>query len=98
MTTGARLFGVLYPLLDAFPTVDAVAAIVPSWHRWHRRPDLILADLALLGEDAVSVCIRRVDLGRGFEADNVAVVTVPDELRPYHRIEHAAWRRTGASR
>lgn len=98
MKAGPRLFGVLYPLLDAFPTVDAVAAIVPSWHRWHRRPDLVLADLGLAGESADSICIRRVDLGRGFEADNVVVVTVPDELRPYHRVEHAAWRREGTSR
>lgn len=94
MTAALRLFGDLFPLLDAYPTVDALASVLPAWHRWHRRPDRVLADLGLDADDGGGlVCIRRLDVSLGFEPDNVVLVEVPDELRPYHRIEHEAWSR-----
>lgn len=98
MTDSPRMFGLLYPLLDAYPTVDAIAVVLPAWHRWHRRPDLVLDDLGAFTSADEPVSIQRIDASRAWGPENVVVVDVPEELRAYHRVEHETWLAACASR
>lgn len=86
-----RMFGLHYPLLAAYPEVVPVCMLLPAGHRWHRRRDRLLVDLGVDVIDDDLVCIRRIDPAVPWEATNVAVVEVPEELRWYHLVEREAW-------
>lgn len=85
------MFGPLYPLLSAYPTIEAVAVFLPHWHRWHRNPDRALEDLDLQELRGEVLCFHRIVDTEGWQADNVILVDVPDELREYLLLEHHAW-------
>ena len=85
------MFGPLFPLLAAFPTIETICTVLPAWHPWHLRPDRMRRDLGLAHVRDQIICVRRRDDTLSWVPGSVVVVAPPVEVRRYLVEEHDAW-------
>ncbi|MCC6874630.1 MAG: hypothetical protein IT378_10025 [Sandaracinaceae bacterium] len=79
-----EMFGVLYPLVAAWPTPETIAAVMPVEHRL-RDPEVARREL---GAPAPGHALRRRS-SEAWSAANTIIVPIPDELLDAHQVEVA---------